>query len=219
MSAVVLVYDLEGFSRFVNHPDVARYIPRFLNYVSNAMQTVVFGGHPYWTETGDYEPVAAPVHEKFLGDGALYLWTGTEKHFVRDLCNRLRDLRTNFHEIVRQATDIVPITEVPRQVRFGIARGDVYELRRNDDAAKLQSREYVGMCINLASRLQNYCPDVRLTISARAGMNESTRDKNDYVRVIAKRIKGFTPEYVILDRAEYEALSRATREKYFTEGE
>lgn len=33
-NAVALLYDLEGFSRFFNQPDVQDYVPTFLNHVS-----------------------------------------------------------------------------------------------------------------------------------------------------------------------------------------
>jgi class 3 adenylate cyclase len=219
VAGIALVYDLEGFSRFVNYPDVGRFIPRYLNHVSEAIQDIVHAGH--WSKN-KYHPLPTPVHEKFLGDGALYVWTATERkpfppNFITILCNRLRELRSNFDDIVQEASDAVPITEVPRHIRFGLARGDVYELQRYDVGARRQGKEYVGMCINLASRLQNYCPAARLIVSARVGMGELIREKHSYVKVIAKRIKGFSPEYVILDRAEYEGMAPSVRTKYFTE--
>lgn len=48
-NALALMYDLEGFSRFFNQPDVQNYVPAFLNHVSEAMSVVLFSGNAYWT--------------------------------------------------------------------------------------------------------------------------------------------------------------------------
>jgi class 3 adenylate cyclase len=109
--------------------------------------------------------------------------------------------------------DRVPVVDLPRKIRFGIARGTVYELRRANSSA----REYIGFCINLASRLQKYCPDLAFIASARIGLREDVLAKNGYVRVVAKDIRGFPQEIVIVDKDEYNGLPSEAREKYFTE--
>src|SRR5690348_8900836 len=92
-TALALIYDLAEFSRFANHPSAARYVPRFINYVSSAIETVIYGGEPYWVDGEEYGELQSPVHEKFLGDGALYLWESNREAirppFVRELCDRL----------------------------------------------------------------------------------------------------------------------------------
>jgi class 3 adenylate cyclase len=219
--AIALIYDLEGFSKFVNQPDVQNYVPRFLNHVSRAIGFVIHGGAPYWLPDEDsemYAPLRPPAHQKFLGDGALYIWTFTRAdpptiRFSKELCNRLRDLGRNFKKIEREAYDKVPVAERPRRVRFGLAAGLVHEFRRTD--VPRAPHEFAGVCINLASRLQSYCPNVTLTASAKLGLREIELDKYDYVRVVAKQVKGFQRESVIIDKAEFEALSERTRKKYF----
>jgi len=91
--ALALIYDLAGFSTFANRPDAAQWISPFLNHVSQAIQTVIYGGEPYWLgdEDVEYYPLPEPVHQKFLGDGVLHIWTGTHREplqpiFVDTLC-------------------------------------------------------------------------------------------------------------------------------------
>jgi class 3 adenylate cyclase len=219
--AVALIYDLEGFSKFVNQPDVQSYVPRFLNHVSRAMALVIHGGAPYWLPEDDaetYAPLRKPAHEKFLGDGALYIWTFTRQdpptiRFGKELCNRLRALGQNFKQIESAAYDRIPVAERPRRIRFGLAAGFVHEFRRTD--LPRAPHEFAGVCINLASRLQSYCPRVSLTASAKLGLREVDLDSNGYVRVVATKIKGFQREAVILDDSEYRALPEQTRKRYF----
>jgi hypothetical protein len=48
-NAIALIYDLEGFSKFFNQPDVQHYIPAFLNHVSHAISVCLYGGTSYWS--------------------------------------------------------------------------------------------------------------------------------------------------------------------------
>jgi len=220
-NGIALIYDLEGFSRFFNQPDVQDYVPKFLNHVSGAISTVFYGGESY--KEADEEkvtgPLPPPMHEKFLGDGALYIWTppGTEtdfdENFVATLCNRLWNLKTFFaKEVLPLAADDVPVFEVPQRIRFGLARGTIYELTKSGSAEK----EYIGFCVNLASRLQHYCPQLGFIASARLGLSKTILDANDYEKVVATKIKGFPKEIVIVDKNEFKRLEPAVRDELFT---
>lgn len=220
--AIALIYDLEGFSRFFNQPDVQDYVPRFLNHISNVFQTILLGGVAYWltTEEQPDEPMtrlSAPIHEKFLGDGALYVLTppgavgSFTDDFVIHLCNRLWNLQNYFEVVLRRAADEVPVFELPKRIRFGLARGTVYELTCRRTARK----EYIGFCINLASRLQKYCPELGFIASARVGLPEEILKKHAYRKVVATQIRGFPKEIVIVDKDEFEELDLDTRETLF----
>jgi class 3 adenylate cyclase len=218
--AVALVYDLEGFSKFFNQPDVQHYVPLFLNRINSAMGAIIHGGMPYWQADAKHKMIALPppVHEKFLGDGALYLWLTESFSEERTsllvyLCNRLWDLRSQFHALIDAIFDEIPVFDVPRRIRFGLASGTVYELRRNSRRAS----EYVGFCINLASRLQKYCPELGFIASARLNLPEPLLSELRYVRVIATEIKGFPREIVIVDKSEYLALDEQVRRSLFAE--
>jgi hypothetical protein len=79
-----------------------------------------------------------------------------------------------------------------------------------------RSKEYVGYCINLASRLQKHCPEIAFVASARVRLPETTLRRHGYIRVIAKTLRSFPPEIVIVDKDDYDGLSQETREQYFS---
>lgn len=219
-NAVALLYDLEGFSRFFNQPDVQDYVPAFLNHVSAAMGVNLFGGEAYWSQNEAIDPLKVEVaHEKFTGDGALYILlppSGSADFPIgtlQMLCNRLWTLKNKFDEVVNKALERVPVVEVPRNVRFGLSRGSVYELRRPGTTA----REYIGFCINLASRLQTYCRELGFVASARLMLPDREIAKHGFMKVVATQIRGFPDEIVVIDRDEYEALSDDTRKSLFKE--
>lgn len=217
-NGVALLYDLEGFSRFFNQPDVQDYVPTFLNHVNAAVGTCLFGGNAFWLNSPkEYTALTrTPIHEKFLGDGALYVWLAETDapltvSFVRALCNRLWNLKNRFEVVVKKSLDEVPVADVPSKIRFGLARGTIYELISEESERK----EYIGFCINLASRLQKYCPELGFIASARMGLTEADLSKSGYIRTVAKKIPGFPREVVVVDQNEYESLDAVTRDRLF----
>jgi hypothetical protein len=113
---------------------------------------------------------------------------------------------------VESALDEVPVFEVPQRIRFGLSRGAVYELQKPNT----QVREYIGFCINQASRLQSYCPGLGFIASARLMIPKKSLDEHGYLQVVAKKIKGFPNEVVIVDKLEYLALPKDVREDLFS---
>lgn len=216
--AVALIYDLGGFSRFFNQPDVQDYVPKFINLVSKAVSIIFFGGVHYWMEREEeISRIQAPIHEKFLGDGALYLWIPPKdsntftSEFIINLCNRLWNLKNDFDIVLKKAADEIPVFELPTQIRFGLARGTIYELTYKNSTNK----EYIGFCINLASRLQKYCSDLAFIASARIDLQAKTIREHGYIKVAATKLKGFPKEIVIVDKAEYEELEANVKKELF----
>jgi class 3 adenylate cyclase len=221
-NAVALIYDLEGFSKFFNQPDVQDYVPIFLNYVSETMNLIFNGGKYYWSKDSSTKvnPLGVEiVHEKFLGDGALYIIMPPKRtnDFPEDtlqyLCNRLWNLKDNFDKVIQKSLEQVPVLDVPQKIRFGISRGSVYELKKSSTTVK----EHIGFCVNLASRLQSYCPELGFIASARLMLKDSDLNKQGYIKVIATKIKGFPNEIVIVDKDEFEYLEDFTKENLFQE--
>jgi class 3 adenylate cyclase len=217
---IALIYDLEGFSRFFNQPDVQHYVPDFLNHINEAISNVFSGENVYWLEKDQHPgPLLHPVHEKFLGDGALYVWTPLAKEktfsdsFALSLSNRLWNLKSNFGKVIREAADKVPVVELPPRIRFGLARGTVYELTNQGT----RREEYIGFCINLASRLQKYCADLGFIASARTRIPEAKLQEHGYIKVVATNLRGFPNEIVIVDEEEYNNLDEEIRGKLFRE--
>ena len=217
-NGIALIFDLEGFSKFFNQPDVHEYIPTYLNIVTDAVESCIFGGKCYWSGSEELNVLQIdPVHKKFLGDGVLYVWTPPKGedtfsiNFITILANRLWNLKNAFGEVNKACADFVPEYELPLRIRFGLARGTVYEL----SVARSKEREYIGYCINLASRLQNYCPQLGFIASARLAIPESDLKEHGYIRTVANKIKGFPKEIVIVDGDEYAELDDEVRSELF----
>lgn len=48
--ALVLIFDLGGFSKFFAQPDVHQYVPKYLNRIFNCIDICINGGNQYWVE-------------------------------------------------------------------------------------------------------------------------------------------------------------------------
>lgn len=169
INALVLIFDLGGFSKFFSQPDVHLYVPKYLNRIFNCMSINIYGGMPWWnptpTKISSYQP---PIHQKFLGDGGLYIWdlNAFGQNSVVSLANRLWNLKTNFKKVINACSEEVPVIELPDKIRFGLSAGSVYKLTYLNSTRT----EYIGYPINLASRLQGYCRDLGFIASARLNL-------------------------------------------------
>jgi class 3 adenylate cyclase len=215
---IVVLFDLEGFSKFFSQPDVQDYVPKYLNIILNAVDICFNGGEQYWSleKNGNpikIEPLPKCIHSKFLGDGGLYIFD--YKSFDDDdraiLINRLWNLKNNFDKIVEKATEEIPILDIPKRIRFGISSGTIYRLTYSNS----NNEEFIGYSINLASRLQSYCRQIGLIASGRINIKTSKLAKHSYIKVVAKNIKGFPQEIVIVDKDDYEDLDKDTKESLF----
>lgn len=223
-NGIAVIFDLGGFSKFFNLPDVHTYIPRYLNHVTKCVETAFFGGAWPWSSKEKVNKVAAlsptPVHRKFLGDGALYIWTvpkGSDTFsrggFLPYLVNRLWILQRDFDAINKACADEIPVFELPTSIRFGVARGTVFELSVEGSRAS----EYIGVCANLASRLQKYCPGLNFIASARLELSPESLKEAGYIKVIATKIKGFPKEIVIVSKLEFDALTAQIKKELFVQ--
>jgi class 3 adenylate cyclase len=218
-NGLAMIFDLEGFSKFFNQPDVHEYVPTYLNLVIDAVERCIFGGPTVWTTEGDdVKPLGIlPIHRKFLGDGMLYVWSFSGlppeecTMAIVSLCNRLWNLKRHFSKVNAHCTERVPVADLPSRIRFGIGRGTIMELTR-DSASE---REYIGFCINLASRLQEYCRALGFIASARVSLPDEVLKTHGYRKVIATQLKGFPKEIVVVDSIEFQRLEQATRSLLF----
>ena len=201
-----MIFDLEGFSNFFSQPDVQEYVPKFLNIILDAVDSVINGGDGYWrTGAKDLSALPKPIHSKFLGDGALYIWRYNDFEYdeLISLVNRLYILRLRFSKILLKAAEVVPVIDMPKNIRFGIAAGSVYKLTYKDS----NKEEFIGYSINLASRLQSYCRDIGFIVSARLNIKSAELEKDRYLKKVAKNLQGFPKEYVLIDTDDYNGLS------------
>lgn len=216
----MIIFDLEGFSNFFSQPDVQNYVPKFINHILECMDIIISGGNAYWMEIGpneteQYDPMPAPIHTKYLGDGMMYVWKLNEFNpsEIVDLFNRLWNLKNSFNEVIKTCSDDVPVSDIPNRIRFGIAAGNIYRLTYKGS----RKEEYIGYSINLAARLQNYCNELGFIISARAKLAKKEMDKFNYIKVLAKNIIGMPNEIVYIDKDEFDALDAQIKSAKFSE--
>lgn len=212
-----VIYDLSDFTLFFTQPDAHRYVPRFLNRVAEALTIIVSGGDPYWSpDTERFKPIGLALeHRKFLGDGELLIWRVDEDktHIITYLLNRLWTLQHHFvGEFLRHAQADIPVAAMPSAIKFGIARGDVYEL---ESAKPRGQSEFIGVSINLASRLVKYCPQLSCVASARLELPQKEQEEYSYKAVVATRVRGFPEEIVYVASEEYESLPADVRKQLF----
>jgi class 3 adenylate cyclase len=148
-NAIAAVFDLTDFTRFCNQVDAYLEIPRFLNYFLKWFFNCIIQG---FTEENDGEKstfwAELPMLVKFMGDGLLIVWD-TQRiapqldcRLVATLYNICRAFNNDFYPQVNNI-----INKPPSVLRCGVARGRVFSIGNG--------RDYVGHCINNASRLSH----------------------------------------------------------------
>ena len=220
---VCVVFDIAGFSQFFNQPDVHSYVSGYLTQVIQCVETCIFGGDGYWKPDAErmLPPLALlPICRKFLGDGCMYLWSPDESRqvtpdFLTTLTSRLFDLRKGFDRVSKLCQESIPVAEMPKGIRFAIARGTVFELR-SDDA---HAQEFIGVSINLASRLLRYCANIDFIVSARLNLPKASLEPLACKKVVASRIKDFSREIVLVGKADYDALDATIKKSMFEDFE
>ena len=148
LEAMAAIFDLAGFTSFCSQVDphlaVPEYLSRFLDWLFAEIKTG-------FVKEGDTEEkllwAGLPFLAKFLGDGVLFLWD-TRNMSGAEICNIVTSLWEicgnyvhEFHPTIKKI-----VAQPPRLLRCGIARGTVFSVGNGED--------YVGPCINIASRLQ-----------------------------------------------------------------
>ena len=150
--AIAAVFDLSGFTRFCNQVDSYLAIPRFLNdflgwFFSSIKKELT--EEEYGSRTSVWAEL--PVLVKFLGDGLLLLWNARRMNevqicrIVATLYNICYAYRHEFYPKINMA-----VNKPPTVLRCGVARGKVFTVGNG--------RDYVGHCINNASRLSQLGP-------------------------------------------------------------
>lgn len=146
--ALAAIFDLAGFTNFCSQVDphlaVPEYLSQFLDWLFTELKT------SFVKESNESEKIlwsGLPFLAKYLGDGVLFLWD-TRDMGGAEICNVVTSLweicanyRVGFYPKISRIT-----THPPQILRCGIARGTVFSVGNGDD--------FVGPCINIASRLQ-----------------------------------------------------------------
>jgi class 3 adenylate cyclase len=148
-SAIAAIFDISDFTKFCNQVDAYMEIPRFLNYFLKWFFACIVQGlteeddgvkSTFWADL--------PMLVKFLGDGLLIVWNTHHMNskqacrLVATLYNICKAYNRDFYPQINTV-----ISKPPSVLRCGIARGKVFSIGGG--------RDYVGHCINNASRLSH----------------------------------------------------------------
>jgi class 3 adenylate cyclase len=148
IESIAAVFDLSGFTTFCSQVDphlaVPEYLSRFLNWLfrkikSEFVEKEYAEGKKLWANL--------PFLAKFTGDGVLFLWN-TLGMSGEEICNVVVTLNIICDDYVKKFYPYArkTVTNPPDTLRCGIARGTVFSVGNGED--------YVGPCINIATRLQ-----------------------------------------------------------------
>ena len=208
VEVLAVIFDLEGFTQFTRQVDPKLAIPIFVsdffNWLFNEIKNeMIITKEPQelWAEL--------PFFSKFLGDGVLFLWKidvdkiSNAQEDVAEIKNIIQDYICNIiatlYDICEKYSTFLSDRDLkyvdpPTRLRCGIARGDVFSLGPNMD--------FVGPCINIASRLQKF-HGLSFGISARGiEQNNFHEDrKPDFVKKKVS-IRGIGDNEIIYVRAD-----------------
>ncbi|OLE52426.1 MAG: hypothetical protein AUG51_18165 [Acidobacteria bacterium 13_1_20CM_3_53_8] len=216
VQALAAFYDLEGFTSFSNQVDsylvVPEFLQRFIDWLFRSLaeefkQGEVNSNITIWG--------SLPFYAKFLGDGLLFLWdTAFNEEVGWDLIS-ISNIVLNLNIISeRYRTEFLPeiqrhVSKPPNNLRCGIARGQIISIGEGND--------YVGSCINIASRLQKLS---QLTFAlSRRGFDLSQLDKRHkfWNGLILKKVelRGVgDEELVYIKKKEFRRLPRSERQLF-----
>jgi class 3 adenylate cyclase len=197
-----VILDLKGFTIFCDQRDPQHQVPRFLGlfirWLFQRIRAELFDRNDgneviLWSHL--------PIFGKFLGDGVLLIWDVSDVSL-----EARRNFVKAFDTIVSDYVDVflnqnaTGFTRPPLMLRCGVAQGQITSIADGND--------YVGMCINVASRLQKLADDAFSFGFTRNGLEE---DKGDswyrHFTLIQIPIRGLTnPEFVYVFRSEFNKL-------------
>lgn len=148
MDALAAIFDLEGFTAFCNQMDPRLVVPEYLDQLLAWLFFRI--SHDFVREQKDDLYILwgkFPFFAKFLGDGILFLWD-TQGLGQASMGNIVVNLDKACSAYTREFLPRISkeYSKVPTRLRCGIARGEVIAIGGG--------RDFVGSCINLASRLQ-----------------------------------------------------------------
>lgn len=215
-NAAVVICDLEGFTDFCTKVGAELRIPSFLNITLELVSSCLDSGRIEGQEY-DFFLERKAEHIKFLGDGCLVIWRlpnseEDQMSVFEQLINGSYIARKTFPSRAEDFRGQYGLPEVPKQLRFGIAMGEILEL-----IPQRGSKEYAGYPINLASRLQGYSKHLGFIVSARAGVKSEKIDEMGLIQVTANNVRGFGREMVLVDAIDFANLPSAEAGLFSTE--
>jgi len=148
IEALAAVFDLSGFTKFCSQVDPHLAVPEYLSRLLDWLFAEIKKG--LVKESHEEEKIlwaSLPFLAKFLGDGVLFLWD-TKNMGGAEICNVVTSLWEICDNYVREFYPRIRkiVAQPPKVLRCGMSRGLVFSVGNGED--------YVGPCINIATRLQ-----------------------------------------------------------------
>lgn len=205
VQALAAFLDLQGFTDFCNQVDshlvIPEFMTRYLEWLFGAVSNQFKEG-----EEGDTVRIwgSLPFFAKFLGDGVLFLWNTEYSGGFPGVCNVVgklykltRAYRAEFVSSIQKH-----VSKPPTILRCGISRGQIISIGSGED--------YVGSCINVASRLQKLS---QLTFAvSRRGFDLSRIPTHPITKILSLKraqIRGIGDEELVwVLSSEYDSLSK-----------
>jgi len=126
--AIVVSFDLAGFSKFCNQPDASTAAPRLMKHTFDFLNQLL--GDEF-----SRKRLVMPSFIKFSGDGALMIWTLNPElqDFPQEFCDLVVTTMRYFQEQLSARLNTWEkewrVHKLPKHVRIGIAAGVVYAMR------------------------------------------------------------------------------------------
>lgn len=206
--ALAAIFDLKEFTSFCDqrdpHLEVPEYLQKFLNWLierisADSVQREDKDRMVLWYHL--------PIFGKFLGDGVLLLWDAEDlSHEEKgDIVSDLYVICNDYEKVFLRETGR-KFTQPPPRLRCGIAQGQVTSIGAEND--------FVGLCINIASRLQKlHQGSFSFAFTQKGLAQEADEDWYKDFCLVKMLIRGVgKKESVYVLRKEFNALPKSERE-------
>jgi len=210
--ALAVIVDLKDFTLFCDQRDphlvVPQFVKSFLEWLFDKLRAELL-----IEEAGNNVALWShlPLFGKFLGDGVLLLWDVTDiggeakRSIVQSFDVICNDYETKFLPSLKQH-----ISMPPPKLRCGMAQGQVTSIA--------DGRDFVGLCINIASRLQKLADGAFSFAFTQKGLEpEEGADWYESLdfRLIKIPIRGISKdERVYVPNLEFRQLSKDLKRAY-----
>ena len=213
--ALAVILDLKDFTAFCDQRDPHLVVPQFLKsfldwlfkrlraelLIEQSRNEVILWSH-------------LPFYGKFLGDGVLRLWDCTDmdgeakRNIIESFDIICSDYDTEFLPSLKNK-----ISKLPPKLRCGIAQGQVTSIA--------DGKDFVGLCINIASRLQKLGDGAFSFAFTQKGLELGKEEEDWYedgnFRLIKFPVRGISDdELVYVLKSEFRRLPKDLKRAYRT---
>jgi len=209
-NVICAFFDLEGFTKFCNQIDPDLVIPVFLKkYLDWFFEQIQNETKKEEYDEGIYTWHDLPFLIKFMGDGLLVLWdisnlsSIAQGNIIISSLFIIQNYSKYFLASIKKE-----VVDPPNRLRCGITKGKVYSVGDGQD--------YVGPCINFASRLQKI-PGASFTFAIR-GINFEEAFQGKWNSAFIEKIidaRGIGEnELIYILRSEFDTMTEMEKQKY-----